>query len=106
MFYMPVSYIVRYILLKEYFGTMPWYAVPYRDRERAESLQKQFRVPGIPCVVIIDSTSGKVVTLQGREAIGNDPTGLNFPWNSSERDITTEAGLQSGSLILNVIFLI
>merc|ERR1719157_276657 len=33
---------------KEYFGEMPWLALPYSDRECKASLSKKFKVQGIP----------------------------------------------------------
>jgi len=64
---------------KEYFAEMPWLALPYGDRERKESLSKQFKVQGIPSVIILNA-EGKVITKEGRAAISSDPTGEDFPW--------------------------
>jgi len=64
---------------KEYYGEMPWAALPYSDRERKEALSKKFKVQGIPTVVILDA-DGSVITKDGRAAISGDPTGADFPW--------------------------
>lgn len=64
---------------KEYFGEMPWLALPYADRDRKDALSKRFKVKGIPSVVILDE-EGKVITQDGRAAISGDPVGDDFPW--------------------------
>lgn len=64
---------------KEYFGEMPWKALPYSDRQLKEKLSKKFKVNGIPSVVIVDS-DGKVITTDGRSAISEDPKGEKCPW--------------------------
>jgi len=64
---------------KEYFGEMPWLALPYFDRERKESLSSKFKVQGIPTVVIVDA-DGKLISKDGRAAISSDPVGEDFPW--------------------------
>jgi len=64
---------------KEYFGEMPWIALPYSDRDRKEALSKKYKVQGIPTVVILDG-EGNVITKDGRAAISNDPEGEEFPW--------------------------
>merc|ERR1711920_34985 len=63
----------------EYFGEMPWLALPYAKRELKAKLSKKFKVNGIPTLVIIDS-DGKTITTDGREAIDSDPAGQSFPW--------------------------
>jgi nucleoredoxin len=63
----------------EYFGEMPWIALPYSDRDRKEALSKKYKVQGIPTVVILDG-EGNVITKDGRAAISNDPEGEEFPW--------------------------
>lgn len=47
-----------------YFAEMPWLAVPFSDLETRKRLKELFKVRGIPCLVILD-TSGKVSTSQG-----------------------------------------
>jgi len=63
----------------EYFGEMPWLALPYADRSRAESFDAKYKIKGIPTVVIIDG-DGKTITTDGRAAISSDPTGEEIPW--------------------------
>ena len=63
----------------EYFGQMPWAAIPQGDR-RKEILSTLFSVEGIPTLVIVDASTGEVVTKQARTAVLADPEGADFPW--------------------------
>ena len=63
-----------------YYGEQPWLALPYEDRERKAALSKQFKVQGIPTLVILDK-DGSVITTKGRGAVSEDPTGEKFPWH-------------------------
>merc|ERR1719165_6364 len=38
----------------EYFGEMPWLALPFAERDRKSALSKAFDVEGIPTLVILD----------------------------------------------------
>ena len=61
----------------EYFGTMPWLAMPLRDR-RIQELSGRFEVQGIPSFVIIDP-NGELVTTNGRAAVMGDPKSDKVP---------------------------
>jgi len=63
----------------EYYGEMPWKAIPMGDK-RKEVLSKMFDVEGIPTFVIIDAATGETITTDGRGDVGADPTGEEFPW--------------------------
>jgi len=63
----------------EYFGEMPWKALPFSDRDRKASLSKKFKVNGIPTLVILD-TDGSTITTDGRSNVDADPEGTEFPW--------------------------
>jgi len=80
---------------KDYFGEMPWMALPYSDRERKEELSKKFKVQGIPSVVIL-SGDGEVINKDGRAAISNDPEGDEFPWRPK-----TLKDILSGPILLD-----
>jgi nucleoredoxin len=64
---------------KEYYGEQPWLAVPFVDRDTKAALDKKYKVQGIPSVVVL-GPDGELITNDGREAIGNDPTGSEMPW--------------------------
>eukprot|EP00932_Pfiesteria_piscicida_P007779 SRR837773.17986.p2 GENE.SRR837773.17986~~SRR837773.17986.p2 ORF type:complete len:484 (-),score=259.31 SRR837773.17986:84-1499(-) len=63
----------------EYFGEMPWLAVPYGKRDIKSALDKKFKVQGIPTFVIIDG-EGQLITKDGRAAVMQDPEGNDLPW--------------------------
>ena len=66
----------------DYFKDMPWHALPYDERDRKNKLSSKFKVRGIPTLVIVDGQTGKTLTLDGREALQDDPEGKNFPWRN------------------------
>lgn len=77
----------------EYFGGMPWLALPYSERELQLTLSKKFSVSGIPAVIILGE-DGKVITKDGRSVISSDPTGDDFPWTPKTlQEILAEATL-------------
>jgi nucleoredoxin len=63
----------------EYYGSMPWLAIPQGDTREAK-LSKLFSVDGIPAFVLIDAATGETITTEGRGAVGSDPKGDKFPW--------------------------
>lgn len=63
----------------EYYGEMPWLALPFADREIKAKLSKKFKVQGIPMLVLLDG-DGNLITTDGRSAISSDPSGASFPW--------------------------
>eukprot|EP00591_Stephanopyxis_turris_P017578 CAMPEP_0195543198 /NCGR_PEP_ID=MMETSP0794_2-20130614/51994_1 /TAXON_ID=515487 /ORGANISM="Stephanopyxis turris, Strain CCMP 815" /LENGTH=376 /DNA_ID=CAMNT_0040677351 /DNA_START=100 /DNA_END=1227 /DNA_ORIENTATION=- len=63
----------------EYFGQMPWLALPFADRETKAKLSKQFKVSGIPTFVLLDG-KGNLLSKSGRKIVDTDPTGADFPW--------------------------
>jgi len=76
----------------EYYGEMPWLALPYDDRETKEALSKHFGVEGIPTFVILDE-EGKVITTDGRSSVSGDPEGKEFPWRPKPlNDLTKGPG--------------
>eukprot|EP00928_Gymnodinium_smaydae_P100618 TRINITY_DN9915_c0_g1_i1.p1 TRINITY_DN9915_c0_g1~~TRINITY_DN9915_c0_g1_i1.p1 ORF type:complete len:402 (+),score=107.62 TRINITY_DN9915_c0_g1_i1:60-1265(+) len=64
---------------KDYFGEMPWAALPFEKRDLKEKLSKQFKVRGIPTFVIL-GPDGKLITDDGRSAVNKDPKGEKYPW--------------------------
>jgi nucleoredoxin len=51
-----------------YFSKMPWLAIPFSDSEKRDLLDEEFKVRGIPTLVIIGE-DGKVVSDSGVEII-------------------------------------
>jgi len=63
----------------EYYGEMPWTALPYEARDAKDALSKKFKVKGIPSLIILDE-DGSLITADGRAAVSEDPEGEEFPW--------------------------
>lgn len=65
----------------KYFAKMPWLAVPFPVASSVlQKLAPKYKVEGIPYLVILDGTTGEIVTLDGLDNVLNDPYGLSFPW--------------------------
>jgi len=65
---------------KGYYADMPWLALPFEQRELKAKLSKKFKVSGIPAFVILDGSTGELITTKGREAVAEDPKGNDLPW--------------------------
>lgn len=64
---------------EEYFAEMPWLSLDENAQQRKAGLSKHFEVDGIPSLVILDPEL-KTITTSGREAVGADLEGAEFPW--------------------------
>ena len=54
----------------EYYGKMPWAAVPYAQGNAIpQALGDAFGVRGIPCLVALDGADGGVITTDGRATV-------------------------------------
>jgi len=64
----------------EYYGEMPWLALPFSNRDAKATLSKKYKVQGIPSLVVL-GPDGKVVTTNGRQKVmENFETCEGFPW--------------------------
>ncbi|CAH1801246.1 unnamed protein product [Owenia fusiformis] len=63
----------------EYFGTMPWLALPWND-PRKNQLTQTYSVEGIPCLVFLNE-NGETITKNGRGAVMGDKDGKDFPYH-------------------------
>lgn len=63
----------------EYFGTMPWLAIPQGDKRKGV-LSQMFGVQGIPSFVVVDAETGATVNGAARGKVSSDPKGEEFPW--------------------------
>mmetsp|Transcript_17116 Transcript_17116/g.39923 ORF Transcript_17116/g.39923 Transcript_17116/m.39923 type:complete len:142 (-) Transcript_17116:98-523(-) len=50
---------------KDYFGSMPWKALPYEKRDKKDAAAHKFDVKGIPMLVVLDA-DGNVVKENAR----------------------------------------
>ncbi len=60
----------------EYYGEMPWLALPYGDRKLKAKLSSKYGVQGIPTLVLL-GPDGDVITKDGRSSVQNPE---DFPW--------------------------
>ncbi|XP_071108207.1 nucleoredoxin-like [Haliotis cracherodii] len=67
----------------EYFSTMPWLAVDFKDREAEARVSKHFQIVGLPTLILIDGASGNVITDRGTSLIREDPEAERFPWRQN-----------------------
>ena len=68
---------------QEYYGEMPWSALPFERKGTKEALSDKFGVRGIPFLVLLDGATGKVISTDGRSIIMGDRSGSKFPWKGS-----------------------
>ena len=52
----------------EYYGTMHWLAVPFGD-DRIEKLNSAANVQGIPTLIFVDPSNGKILNDEGTEIV-------------------------------------
>mmetsp|Transcript_7246 Transcript_7246/g.21392 ORF Transcript_7246/g.21392 Transcript_7246/m.21392 type:complete len:5155 (-) Transcript_7246:1654-17118(-) len=67
----------------EYFGEMPWLALPFGERKVANALLDEYSVRGFPTLVLLDGSTGKLISEEGRQIVLTDPIGERFPWKST-----------------------
>lgn len=53
----------------EYYGEMPWTAVPFANREAKQRLAEKFGVRGIPFFVILNGNDGSVLDTDARNTV-------------------------------------
>lgn len=63
----------------EYYGSMPWAALPFSARDEKATLSSKYKVSGIPTLVVLN-TDGSLITTQGRAKVAADASGSSFPW--------------------------
>ncbi|XP_063973359.1 nucleoredoxin-like isoform X2 [Diachasmimorpha longicaudata] len=78
---------------RNHVADLPWLAVPNRDYERKTRLTRRYRIKtGVPTLILLEGTSGSVVTRGGVERAVADPSGSNFPWRASHPKSALEDG--------------
>ena len=61
----------------EYFGEMPWTAIPYAENDLKQAIAEKFEVSGIPQLTVLDAELNHI-TNDGREKVMAEPNA--FPW--------------------------
>lgn len=62
----------------EYFGEMPWLALPYEKRSEKGILSDACKVEGIPSLAVINP-DGSIIMTDGRSKVMKDPKGESLP---------------------------
>lgn len=65
---------------KEYFGKMPWLAIPYEKEEIRKNLNAKFHITGIPALVML-GPDGELINDNARESVQEDPEFKEYPWS-------------------------
>lgn len=55
----------------EYYGSMPWVAIPFTASGKAQGLGSKFGVRGIPSLIILDAADGSIKDGDGRSTVSN-----------------------------------
>lgn len=61
---------------EEYYGSMPWLAIPFEEKSLRNELANKYGVEGIPSLLLFDESG--VYNAEGRSYVTRDPSG--FPW--------------------------
>jgi len=64
---------------KEYISDMPWLCMPF-EAEESKKLARKYKADGIPHLVVVDGTTGEVISADGVEEVQADSEGEKFPW--------------------------
>ena len=67
----------------KYFGEMPWLAVPFGERSVAENLNAKFGIRGIPALIVLDASNGKVISDDGRRDVMQYKNEVGSHWLKS-----------------------
>nr|GMD63210.1 probable nucleoredoxin 1 [Ipomoea batatas] len=76
---------------KEYFGKMPWTAVPFSDTATRKKLDDLFNVRGIPHLVILDESGKRVKEIKDAEDAAKREQSLKTVLVSTSRDYVIAA---------------
>ena len=57
------------VAFKQVFAEMPWYSVPYSNQTQIEALKRRVETKQLPALVILDSETNEIVSLDAREQI-------------------------------------
>lgn len=85
----------------EYYGEMPFTALPFSKRDLKGTLSTQYKVNGIPTLVVL-GPDGELITANGRDKVMADfDECANFPWTPLTLDQALGDKLQKkdGSLV-------
>ncbi|PNH03850.1 putative nucleoredoxin 1 [Tetrabaena socialis] len=65
---------------EEYFKEMPWLLLPYGNQDAQDELTHNYKVQGLPALVLVDGETGELITDRGRSKVTSDKECKDFPW--------------------------
>ena len=65
------------------FRQMPWYAIPYDEEHRRQTLKSKYGICELPTLVIVNASTGEVVTHDGRNNVA-DGTAAIGSWKEMQ----------------------
>ena len=65
---------------QDYYGSMPWLALPFEARDLKENLSSHFRIEGIPSLIVLDGATGKVISTDGRRDVMTEKGNVGASW--------------------------
>eukprot|EP00286_Rhodomonas_abbreviata_P020042 CAMPEP_0181296072 /NCGR_PEP_ID=MMETSP1101-20121128/4496_1 /TAXON_ID=46948 /ORGANISM="Rhodomonas abbreviata, Strain Caron Lab Isolate" /LENGTH=196 /DNA_ID=CAMNT_0023400887 /DNA_START=478 /DNA_END=1065 /DNA_ORIENTATION=+ len=67
---------------REHCSTLPWVTTSFKDRRLMMQLMGRLGVGGFPSLVLLDASTGHVLSTEGRKAVTADPSAAAFPWHA------------------------
>ncbi len=67
---------------EEYFGSMPWKAVPFENEDLRQEIGNHFGVRGIPQLIILNSEA-KIISKDGRTEVTKDKEKAFDKWSAA-----------------------
>lgn len=64
---------------EEYISEMPWLCMPF-ESHHTKKMATTYKASGIPHLVVVDGSTGKVITMDGTSEVAADTEGKKFPW--------------------------
>jgi len=65
---------------EDYYGEMPWLALPYDKKSVNQALNKKFKVKGIPSLVVLGPDGGLITTDGRAKVMGHFDDCAGYPW--------------------------
>ena len=86
---------------EQYYGAMPWLAIPFDDTDvREGDLPHRFGCSGIPHLVLLDGRTGKEITRDGTEIIGQFGPAA-YPYDENAINSSLEMARQKLLAVVN-----
>ena len=61
---------------------MPWLAINFSDEAQVNNIKQRYGVNGIPCLVIVDPTTGNLITYDGRRDVIKEVAAAVAGWET------------------------